>query len=390
MTPGCMETGTHLWVLVAHCGWSTEGAFLQTLVLTDVATGWTECLPLLYRSQQGVIAALDHARQLLPFPVVAVDTDNGGEFLNGELFSYCAREQITFTRGRTGKKNDQCFVEQKNGSIVRQLVGYDRFEGDAAYRQLSELYRAVRLYVNFFQPSMKLASKRREGSAVQRTYEPAKTPLRRLLATAMLGPEKEERLAAIAQALDPVRLLRQLEALQRPKGTRLWRHAIFRTPPPASLADTGNTGAPPRFAIEQCGLSQDTTPDLASDREMAVEQPRKYRRTAKVQAPRWWRTRADPFAEDWEDIVAWLAADPARTAMSVFLELEQRFPGRYRDGQLRTLQRRVQEWRARSIVVFDQQWLQEEVLVTQTLPRPLRVLTVRQDGAPASPMAVSH
>jgi hypothetical protein len=107
----------------------------------------------------------------------------------------------------------RCFVEQKNGSIVRQLVGYDRFEGDAAYRQLSELYRAVRLYVNFFQPSMKLASKRREGSAVQRTYEPAKTPLRRLLATAMLGPEKEERLAAIAQALDPVRLLRQLEAL---------------------------------------------------------------------------------------------------------------------------------------------------------------------------------
>ena len=132
--PGCMEID-----LVAHCGWSTEGAFLQTLTLTDVATGWTECLPLLYRSQQGVIAALDHARQLLPFPLVAVDTDNGGEFLNGELFSYCAREQITFTRGRTGKKNDQCFVEQKNGSIVRQLVGYDRFEGDAAYRQLSEL-----------------------------------------------------------------------------------------------------------------------------------------------------------------------------------------------------------------------------------------------------------
>ncbi len=97
--PGCMEID-----LVAHCGWNTEGAFLQTLVLTDVATGWTECLPLLYRSQQGVIASLDHARQLLPFPLVAVDTDNGGEFLNKELLSYCAREQITFTRGRTGKK----------------------------------------------------------------------------------------------------------------------------------------------------------------------------------------------------------------------------------------------------------------------------------------------
>lgn len=379
--PGCMEID-----LVAHCGWSTEGAFLQTLTLTDVATGWTECLPLLYRSQQGVIAALDRARQLLPFPLVAVDTDNGGEFLNSELLSYCAREQITFTRGRTGKKNDQCFVEQKNGSIVRQLVGYDRFEGEAAYRQLSELYRAVRLYVNCFQPSMKLASKRREGSAVQRTYEPAKTPLRRLFATAVLTVEQRERLDAIAQALDPVRLLRQLEVLQ----DALWRHAVFRTPAPTPQAVTVEAGAPSHFAIEQCGLNEDTAPDPASDRAAAVEQPRKYRRTAKVQAPRWWRTRADPFAEDWETIVAWLAADPARTALSVFLELEQRFPGRYRDGQLRTLQRRVQGWRARSIVVFDQQWLQDEVLVTQTLPRPLRVLTVSQAEEPAAPMAASH
>jgi len=277
-------------------------------------------------------------------------------------------------------------VEQKNGSIVRQLVGYDRFEGEAAYRQLSELYRAVRLYVNVFQPSMKLATKQREGSAVHRTYEPAKTPLRRLIATAVLAVEQRERLEAIAQALDPVRLLRQLEVLQ----DALWRHAIFRTPAPATLSDTGTTTTPPCFAIEQCGLSADTAPDLASDRATVVEQPRKYRRTAKVQAPRWWRTRADPFAEDWEDIAAWLAAVPTRTAMSVFLELEQRFPGRYSDGQLRTLQRRVQEWRARSTVVFDQQWLREEVLVKQTLPRPLRVLTVSQAEKPAAPMAASH
>jgi hypothetical protein len=355
-------------------------------VLTDVATGWTECLALLHRSQHTVIQALDRARILLPMPLLGLDTDNGGEFLNTDLLEYCEREEIIFTRGRVAKKNDQCFVEQKNGSIVRQLVGYDRFEGAAAYRQLSELYRAVRLYVNVFQPSMKLATKRREGSAVHRTYEPAKTPLRRLFATAVLAAAQREQLEAIAQALDPVRLLRQLEVLQ----DALWRHAIFRTPAPAPLADTGNTSTPPRFAIEQCGLGQDTAPDLASDRATAVEQPRKYRRTAKVQAPRWWRTRADPFAEDWEDIVAWLAADPARTAMSVFLELEQRFPGRYRDGQLRTLQRRVQEWRARSIVVFDQQWLQDEVFATQTLPGPLRVLTMNQDGDPTSPMAASQ
>jgi len=280
----------------------------------------------------------------------------------------------------------RCFVEQKNGSIVRQLVGYDRFEGEAAYRQLSELYRAVRLYVNVFQPSMKLATKRREGSAVHRAYEPAKTPLRRLFATAVLAAEQRECLEAIAQALDPVRLLRQLEVLQ----DALWRHAVFRTPAPTPLAATVEAGATSHFAIEQCGLNEDTAPDLASGRATAIEQPRKYRRTAKAHAPRWWRTRADPFAEDWGVIAAWLAADPARTAMSVFLELEQRFPNRYSDGQLRTLQRRVQEWRARSIVAFDQQWLQEEVLVKQTLSRPLRVLTMNLDGDPASPMVASH
>ena len=235
---------------------------------------------------------------------------------------------------------------------------------------------------------MKLASKRRDGSAVQRTYEPAKTPLRRLLGTAVLAAEQRERLEAIAQALDPVRLLRQLEVLQ----DALWRHRVpaggcFRTPAPTPLAATVAAGATSHFAIEQCELNEDTAPELASDRATAVEQPRKCRRSAKLQAPRWWRTRADPFAEDWKTITAWLAADPARTAMSVFRDLEQRFPGRYSDGQLRTLQRRVQEWRARSIVVFDQQWLQEEALVKQTLPRPLRVLTVSQAEKPAAPMA---
>ncbi len=112
--------------LVAHCGGSVEGSFLYTLTLTDIATGWTECLPLLYRTQQAVIQALDKARKLIPFPVLGLDTDNGREFINEMLVEYCEREGITFTRGRVGRKNDQCFVEQKNGSVVRQIVGYDR------------------------------------------------------------------------------------------------------------------------------------------------------------------------------------------------------------------------------------------------------------------------
>jgi IS30 family transposase len=137
--------------LVAHCGWSTEGAYLATLVLTDVATGWIECMALLHHTQHAVIEAIEAARRLLPFPILGIDTDNGSEFLNAELLAYCEREGITFTRGRAYKKNDQCFVEQKNGAVVRQLVGYDRFEGQNAWLQLRELYRAIRLYVNFFQ-----------------------------------------------------------------------------------------------------------------------------------------------------------------------------------------------------------------------------------------------
>jgi hypothetical protein len=119
--PGFLEAD-----LVAHCGTDIEGGYLYTLTLTDVATGWTECLPLLHRSQEAVLAALQRAHTLFPFAILGIDTDNGGEFINETVMAYCDQEQITFTRGRTYLKNDRCFVEQKNGAIVRQVVGYDR------------------------------------------------------------------------------------------------------------------------------------------------------------------------------------------------------------------------------------------------------------------------
>ncbi len=149
--------------LVAHCGSQIEGSFLYTLTLTDIATGWTECLPLLSKSSEAVLSALQQARACFPFPILGLDTDNGCEFINEQLLTYCEHERITFTRGREGLKNDQCFVEQKNGTIVRQVVGYNRFEGERAYRQLSEVYQALRLYVNGFQPSMKLQAKQYDG-----------------------------------------------------------------------------------------------------------------------------------------------------------------------------------------------------------------------------------
>ena len=153
LAPGFIEAD-----LVAHCGDNTEGSFLNTLVLTDVATGWTECLALLRRSEADVAAGLEIARRLLPFPLLGLDTDNGSEFINYGMLHYCEREKITFTRARAYKKNDQAHVEEKNGSVVRRLVGYDRYEGPNAWRALAALYRVLRLYVNFFQPSMKLVS----------------------------------------------------------------------------------------------------------------------------------------------------------------------------------------------------------------------------------------
>lgn len=198
--------------------------------------GWVECVALLHRSQHAVIEGIETARKLLPFPILGFDTDNGSEFLYGELIAYCEREGITFTRGRAYKKNDQCFVEQKNGAVVRHLVGYDRFEGQKAWNtQLKEIYRAIRLYVNFFQPSMKLQIKHRDGAKVQRIYDSAMTPFQRVcLASSGGGTEK---LDAIYKVLDPVRVLEQIGTLR----DALWRHAILRNGemtlvPPAELA----------------------------------------------------------------------------------------------------------------------------------------------------------
>ena len=360
--PGFLEAD-----LVAHCGGATDGSFLYTLTLTDVATTWTECLPLLQRSQHGVVHALQRARNLFPFPLLGIDTDNGGEFINEELMTYCAGEQLTFTRGRVANKNDQCWVEQKNGSVVRQLVGYDRFEGERAYRQLAELYRAVRLYVNFFQPSMKLRTKTRNGSRVRRLYGPAQTPFQRVLASGVLDAVSERRMQAVYSALDPVRLLHQLETLQE----ALWRHALFRT---RGKAPTSELLAV-HFDINTCGVGSDeATPESVVRLRPDGSPKRKYRRSEKSKGPRTYRTRKDPFESVWDEVCQWLTAQPERTGRSVFDEVRQRHPGQFADGQIRTLQQHIQLWRARTVLSFDDGWLDEaDSIAAQGLPRPLRV-----------------
>jgi hypothetical protein len=374
--PGFLEAD-----LVAHCGRSVEGAFLHTLVLTDIATAWVECLPLRYRSQHAVIQALDQARRLLPFPVLGLDTDNGAEFLNAEMLGYCEREKITFTRGRAYKKNDQCFVEQKNGAVVRQLVGYDRFEGERAYRQLAELYRGVRLYINFFQPSMKLKTKHREGSKVRCTYDTAQTPFQRLRAS--LDTEGLKRLQAIFQALDPVRLLRQIETLQ----DALWKHAALPTADRSEQQHETGLKTELRFTVSACGsqLGENAQTIMGNPLTRPGERKkRRYHRAKPPRRPRHWRTRKDPFETVWDEICQWLTSNPERTAKSLFTELHQHYPGQFADNQLRTLQRRVQAWRAQAILTFDDQWLEEEVLAQEVLPRPLGVL-MEPVEIPASP-----
>jgi len=296
--PGFMEAD-----LVAHCGTRAEGPYLSSLVLTDVATGWTECLPLLRHGYDDVLGALDQVRGLLPFPLRGLDTDNGSEFLNFPLLEYCARAEITFTRGRAYRKNDQCYVEQKNGSIVRQIVGYDRFEGELAYHQLAEVYRALRLYVNVFQPSLKLHLKRREGSHVYRRYDEARTPLQRLLAAAVLDEAGRTRLVALAEALDPVQALRQLHLLQE----ALWRHAV--ASPPATPAPTVRftlpDAAPAGAAAESGGAVSLRAPRSPAHPE------RPKRRGAQAQTS---ATPPDPFAHEADTIDAWLAVQPERPA----------------------------------------------------------------------------
>ena len=215
--PGFVEVD-----LVAHCGESTHGEYLNSLTLTDITTTWTECLAIRNRSQHTVHAAIVQARTRLPFPLLGLDSDNGTEFINELLLRYCQQQQLTFTRSRPYKKNDQAHVEQKNWSIVRQTVGYDRYEGQRACEALAALYEVVRLYTNFFQPSMKLQSKERLGSKVKKTYDTARTPYQRVLESEPVTQESKDRLQAQYRTLNPVALLRQIEQQQ----VSLWKLAV--------------------------------------------------------------------------------------------------------------------------------------------------------------------
>ncbi len=211
--PGFLEVD-----LVAHCGSSTQGFFLATLCAVDVATTWVELEAVWGKGQKRVGSGIHRVRARLPVPLVGLDSDNGSEFINRRLYTFCQQEGITFTRSRPYKKNDGAHVEQKNGAIVRQLVGYDRFVSKAAYAQLTRVYQLARLHVNFFQPVEKLKTKTRQGARVHRVYDRAQTPYQRLGAAGVLRPAKAQELERLYQSLNPLQLRRDLEAALE----RLW------------------------------------------------------------------------------------------------------------------------------------------------------------------------
>jgi hypothetical protein len=204
--PGFMEID-----LVAHCGSTTEGQYLNTLTCTDLCTGWTEVTAVFHRSQEAVSEAIQGMRQRLPFPLLGIDSDNGGEFINNLLYRYCLDEQITFTRSRPYQKNDQAHVEQKNWSVVRHTVGYDRWETQEELLLLESTYDVLRLYLNFFQPSLKLIAKERMGNKTLKRYDRAKTPYQRVLERPDIPLPAKARLMNFYVQLNPADLRRRLD-----------------------------------------------------------------------------------------------------------------------------------------------------------------------------------
>jgi hypothetical protein len=227
--PGFMEVD-----LVAHCGVTTAGEYLNSLDMIDVKTRWVELAALRNRSQATVTAAIRDCQLRLPYPLLGLDSDNGSEFINHDLKRHCEQEHITFTRCRPYKKNDQAYVEQKNWTAVRQLVGYERYEGQLACAALQALYQPLRLYLNFFQPVMVLVEKQRFGATVKKRYDVPKTPYQRVLEAPEIAAATKERLRQLYDTLNPAELLRQIHHRQ----AALWQLAC-----PAGVP--GGTQVPP-------------------------------------------------------------------------------------------------------------------------------------------------
>jgi len=323
--PGYMEAD-----LVAHSGPSASGSFVQTLTLTDVATGWTECTPLLFREQRLLGEVMTALRPALPFPLLGFDTDNDSVFMNETIKDWCEAAQVDFTRSRPYRKNDQAHVEQKNGAVVRRMVGYRRYAGIAAATELARLYSSMRLYVNFFQPSFKLMEKTRDGARVTKRYHAPLTPFQRVQAHPAVAQASRDELAAQFAQLDPVVLLHDIRQAQA-------RLTALADTTPSAGTDT------PKADVEAF---------LEGLRHAWKEGEIRPTLRKKPPVPRG-RRRPDPLAKVTDDLKAWFDEDPSQTGRELLGRLQATHPDTYPDGLIRTVQRRLKTWRgdmARALV----------------------------------------
>jgi hypothetical protein len=388
--PGSMEMD-----LVAHCGEVNRGSYVNSLVLTDIASGWTECAPLVVRESGLLVETLERIRTGLPFPLRALDVDNGSEFINETMIQYCLRNGIELTRSRPYRKNDQAWIEQKNGAIVRRHLGYRRFEGIAAAQLLARLYGASRLFENFFQPSFKLAEKHRQGAQVSKRYHPPETPCERLLQAETVPEPIKSKLRGAADALDPLKLLEEVRAMQghlielanggKPEvsSTQVpdlpaflaglssaWRagevrptHSAEANPryqrrtqsvAPQDAIAPQQTAPPPPAKVVQMETKAVVSPVLAPAPRLDPEIEKRCELQRQELAQRHIR-RYHAFTLIWPLVCRRLEERPNITASELFDELRVQYPGRFHIGQLAALAQRVQQWRkdarARGVVI---------------------------------------
>jgi hypothetical protein len=338
------------------------------LVLTDIASGWTEAAPIVVREGSLVVETLERIRIGLPFVLRALDVDNGSEFVNDRLIEYCLGHGIELTRSRPYRKNDQAWVEQKNSAIVRKLLGYRRFEGLAAARAITRLYGASRLFVNFFQPSFKLAAKHRDGAQVSKRYHPPQTPCERLLQADSIPTAAKNKLREIATELDPLKLLEEIRAVQAYLATL----ADGETPPQftyeppnlaafvASLSSAWRAGeirptfsveAKPRYLRSLHRVARGTPPPASTGQAQLVAPPapipacaKTPERTQLIYAERG-HARIQALHMVWPIVCHRLEGLPNINATQLFEELCIQFPGRFTRKQYKTLLRRVNVWR---------------------------------------------
>ena len=207
--PGFIEAD-----LVGHDGGISSGDFAQSLNFIDIATSWDETVACKNKAQVNVFEAIKTASERFPFEIAGIDSDNGSEFINAIMLRYCTENEITFTRSRPYKKNDSCYVEQKNFSVVRRAVGYLRYDTEEELSILNELYVYLDYYTNYFQPVTKLESKTRVGSKVTKKYDEAKTPYRRVLESKYINDKIKAKLEKQYDILNPADLKRMISRLQ--------------------------------------------------------------------------------------------------------------------------------------------------------------------------------